>query len=104
MSGVDNRPRRGCSLAAGLGCAVVLCIVVGLCGLLVGLTGLHFEYGPGVAVLEIRNEILDEETILADLEELVMNPDTKALVIRVDSPGGSITASEEVFNAVKRGG
>ncbi|MBN2309458.1 MAG: signal peptide peptidase SppA [Candidatus Hydrogenedentes bacterium] len=66
-----------------------------------GLVG-GVESGPAVAVLEIYDELIDEREILADLEWLLDDPGTQALVVRVDSPGGAITVAEEVYNALKR--
>lgn len=59
-------------------------------------------FGPGVAVLDVRGELTDERPILENLEELTENPDTRALVVRVDSPGGIVTVMEEVYAALVR--
>jgi protease-4 len=66
--------------------------------------------GDAVGVVYVTGNIVDGEaprgtagsaTIRAALEEaLDKNPDIKALVVRVDSGGGSVTASEEIRAAL----
>lgn len=81
---------------------LVLALVVGVLGYLAGVGLFFVERGPGVAVLEVRSSIYDEQPILNQLKQLLENPDTRALVIHVDSPGGVISAVEEVYNALER--
>lgn len=102
MSNNPERSGRGCSLLTGAGCAVILALIAGICGFVLGIANLHIERGPGVAVLDIRDELASEQAILRQLDELLRNPDTKAVVLRVDSPGGVITVAEEVYNGIKR--
>lgn len=40
------------------------------------------------------------ETIIRQLDDIAANKYVKALVVRVDSPGGSYTASNEIWNAI----
>jgi protease-4 len=66
--------------------------------------------GDAVGVVYVTGSIVDGEaprgtagsaTIRAALEEaLEKNPEIKALVVRVDSGGGSVTASEEIRSAL----
>ncbi len=42
------------------------------------------------------------DTISAALHEAANDPDVKAIVFRVDSPGGSATASDQIWRAVER--
>ena len=96
--------------SSSTGCLVLLLVlsfgtlaVVALAaGLFLGNGGLSIEHGAGVGLLEVRGELLDEQAILADLEYLAGRSDVKALVVRIDSPGGAITVVEEVYNALKR--
>jgi protease IV len=63
-----------------------------------------------VGVLTVAGEIMDgtagpglagAETIVAQLEEGLKSHDLKALVVRVDSPGGSTLASERIRRALR---
>ena len=58
--------------------------------------------GPKVAVIELAGVITESDEILKSLYEEARNKDTKAIVLRVDSPGGAVAPSEEVYNAVRR--
>lgn len=56
--------------------------------------------GERIALLEIRGPISDVGPHLAWLDKLSANPDVKGLLVRVDSPGGSAAASQELYEAV----
>lgn len=58
--------------------------------------------GPKVAVIELGGVITESNEILKALYEEARDSDTKAIVLRVDSPGGAVAPSEEVYNAVRR--
>lgn len=67
--------------------------------------------GPAVGVVYVTGAIVDGEapagtaggdTIAALVEDALTNKDIKALVVRVDSPGGSVLASERIRGAVVR--
>jgi protease IV len=104
----DSKHSRGwgCCLSTAAGFAAgmlaVVLVLVMASGLRPALFSGWFGFGPAVAVLDIRGELLDERPILEALEILVENPSTKALVVRVDSPGGIVTVMEEVFGALRR--
>ena len=44
---------------------------------------------------------IKSETVVSDLKELADNNDIKAVVLRVNSPGGSAFGSEQIWNAIK---
>ncbi|MBI4556502.1 MAG: signal peptide peptidase SppA [Candidatus Hydrogenedentes bacterium] len=100
------RPASGCLMAWGfafsLGLAFFFIACAGLLGFILGRGNPLMDHGPGVAVLDVRDELLDERRILEDLESLTDDPDTKALVVRVDSPGGVITVVEEIYKDLQR--
>lgn len=67
--------------------------------------------GAAIGVVTVAGEIVDGEAgpgtaggqRIADLlDEALVNQDLKALVVRVDSPGGSVLASEEIRRAILR--
>jgi protease-4 len=58
--------------------------------------------GPRVAVVEMEGPIEDATDVLKALYQEARNKDSKAIVLRVDSPGGAVAPSEEVYNAIKR--
>lgn len=58
--------------------------------------------GPKVAVIELSGVITDASDVLKALYSEARNKDTKAIVLRIDSPGGAVAPSEEIYNAVRR--
>lgn len=57
-----------------------------------------FASGRGqVAVVKLEGAIFDSTQILEDLEDLKSDKSVKAIVVRVDSPGGAIAPSQEIF-------
>jgi protease-4 len=73
--------------------------------------------GPQIALIEASGEIVDgtagnggsfdNSTVIAGddlaraVREAASDDDVKAIVLRVDSPGGSVTASDQILHAVK---
>ncbi len=100
----NKRTGWGCIVLSALALTMVVALLVAACGLVLAIRGYELPYGPGVAVLDVEGELYDERPLLAQLETLVGNPNTKALVLRVDSPGGVISVVEEVYNAIKKAG
>lgn len=66
--------------------------------------------GKAIGVITIAGEIVDGEagpgvaggTRIADALDEALDDDLAGLVVRVDSPGGSVTASEEIRRAIQR--
>lgn len=56
--------------------------------------------GERIALLEVRGPISDVRAHLEWLDKLAANPDVKGLLVRVDSPGGSAAASQELYEAI----
>ncbi len=61
-----------------------------------------FNFGEKVAVVEIKGVIVDSKPILTQLKELRNNEDVKAIVLRIDSPGGGVGPSQEIYAEVKK--
>jgi protease-4 len=57
---------------------------------------------PGLAVLAIRGEIIDTEWAVDAVRRFQEDPNVKALVIRVDSPGGLVAPCQELYNVLKK--
>jgi len=61
-----------------------------------------FSRKEGVGIIELKGLIISSEKALEDLTELRNNPDVKSIVLRIDSPGGAVGASQEIYTEVKR--
>ena len=55
-----------------------------------------------LALIRIEGPILNSETTVQELEQFGQDPLVKAIVLRIDSPGGGVVPSQEIYKAVKR--
>ena len=58
--------------------------------------------GDGVGVLQIEGAIDDSRGVLAELKRFREMPWVKAVVVRVDSPGGAVAPTQEIFEEIQR--
>ena len=58
--------------------------------------------GSKVAVVEIEGIIVDGTAAVRELREHAENPSIKAVVLRVNSPGGVVAPTQEIFAAIQR--
>ena len=58
--------------------------------------------GGHVGLVELVGEITESETVVDQLDRMQRDPSVKAVVLRVDSPGGGVAASQEIYDAVQR--
>lgn len=58
-------------------------------------------FGGKVALVEVKGVIVEPDDVVSDLEKARKNKDVKAVVVRVDSPGGSVGASQEIYRTIK---
>lgn len=81
---------------------VIFIFIVAISALvaLLGRQGLTF--GEKVALVYIRGAIIDPEDPVDEIKEYSEDPSVKAIVLRVDSPGGGVAASQEIYEEVKR--
>jgi protease-4 len=58
--------------------------------------------GGSVAIVEVNGVIMDSKKTLKRLEALEDDDDVKAVVVRINSPGGAVAPSQEIYEALKR--
>src|SRR5262245_55799948 len=58
--------------------------------------------GDGIGVLQIQGAIDDSQTVLTELKRLKEMPWVKAIVVRIDSPGGAVAPTQEIFEEIQR--
>ena len=58
--------------------------------------------GDKVAVIRIEGVILDSRETIEELRHYRDNPSVKAIVLRIDSPGGAVVPSQEIFAEVRK--
>ena len=58
--------------------------------------------GERVAVVELAEPIVDSQDIVRQFKKYPENKSVKAILFRVDSPGGGVSASQEIYEEVKK--
>ena len=58
--------------------------------------------GDKVAVVELRGIITDPADFQKELREITERDDIKAVVVRIDSPGGAVGPSQEIYGEIKK--
>ena len=97
---------RGRSLLKGLGILsvsiLVFFVVVFFFAYLTGgeVHLLSFLGGDGVGVLEISGSINDSADAIRSLKEFGETGGIKAVVVRIDSPGGGVAPTQEIFEEI----
>jgi protease IV len=58
--------------------------------------------GDKVAVVRIEGVILDSQKTIEELRRYRQNPSVRAIVLRIDSPGGAVVPSQEIFSEIRK--
>jgi len=56
----------------------------------------------GIGVIEVKGVILEAEETIEHLVAFREEPKIKGIVLRIDSPGGAVGASQEIYDEVRR--
>ncbi len=59
-------------------------------------------FGDKIGVVELEGVILDSSVIVPQLKKFGDDDSIKAIILKVNSPGGGVAASEEIYREVKR--
>lgn len=112
-----NRTRRRSwiwPVLAALALFMIPILLCGLCSLSAGLSGAQASgpaFGPAVAVIRVEGAIFSgesgglvpgagSEAIIDLIERANEDPTVRAIVLRIDSPGGGVVASDEIYHAL----
>jgi len=58
--------------------------------------------GDRIAIIRIEGIITDSKEATEDIKEYVKNPSIKAIVLRIDSPGGAVGPAQEIYEEVRK--
>ncbi len=87
-----------------LGLVLVLFVVVFFYAYLTGgdAKAISLFSGDGIGVLEIDGTIDDSRGVLSELKRFKEAPWVKAIVVRIDSPGGAVAPTQEIFDELQK--
>jgi protease-4 len=87
----------------GLGVIVILLVIffsaLYLIGRSVG-TSSRFAFGDKIAIVEIRGVIAQSSGIIDEIHQYLEDDGVKAIILRIDSPGGGVGPSQEIHREV----
>jgi protease-4 len=61
-----------------------------------------FGESKQVALIRIEGMIMDSKDTVAELKEYVKDPFIKAIVLRIDSPGGAVVPAQEIYEEIRK--
>lgn len=62
----------------------------------------HLPLGEQVALIRIEGLIIDSKNTIDEIKRYVKDPSIKAIVLRIDSPGGAVAPAQEIYEEVKK--
>lgn len=85
-----------------LGWIIISLFLIGIALNLVLGKDLHFIKGEKIGVVEVTGIIAKTKPIIDQLEKYERDDRIKAIILRVDSPGGVVGAAQEIYQAVNK--
>src|SRR6266436_1778329 len=65
-------------------------------------TSLSSSFGDKIGVVDLDGVILSPQPVVSQLKKFADDSSIKAIILHVNSPGGGVAASEEIYREVKR--
>jgi protease-4 len=93
---------RSLLLGTGLAVGLLLAFLVTVWVLLAVLEDGALPGGARIAVVEIEGIILDGDQAVRELREHAGNPAVKAVLVRINSPGGVVGPTQEIVSGMQR--
>ena len=84
--------------------AIAIVILGGMMTLILSFFGNNskISFGEKIGVILVQGTITDAGTILMELDRFRRNRGIKAIILRIDSPGGGVGPSQEIYREVLR--
>jgi protease-4 len=90
-------------ILVGLGVIVALLIIFFSALYLIGRfagTSSRFAFGDKIAIVEIRGVIAQSSGIIEEIHQYLEDDSVKAIILRIDSPGGGVGPSQEIHREI----
>lgn len=87
------------------GCLLVILAVFAIAAITVASSSEPGEYhlsASKIAVVPIEGEILDSRDTIEALHRYAQSTLVRAIIVRIDSPGGAIAPSQEIYEAIRK--
>jgi len=90
----------------GLGVIAALLVfffaVLFLIGRYTGGRSSRFAFGDKIAIVEVKGVISQSSGVIEDLQQYLADDGVKAIILRVDSPGGGVGPAQEIYREIMR--
>lgn len=87
---------KGCLIILGLLAAIVIVLIT------LGSLASYTQLGECIALVRIEGPIYESREIVGAIKRARESETARALVVRIDSPGGAVGASEEIYREILR--
>jgi protease-4 len=64
--------------------------------------GGDFSFSDRIQVVDIQGELFDSRPVLEELKRYEDSPSVRAILLNIDSPGGGVAVSQEIYTEIKR--
>jgi len=82
--------------------SIVLSLILAVHLLKDPLAPVSSKAGEKVGVVEVKGAIYDPEIVISQLKRFRKDDSIKAIVLRIESPGGSVGPTQEIFREVRK--
>jgi protease-4 len=100
---MGEKPMKQKRILIGLGVIIVLLVfffsVLFLISRSTGRSG-RFTFGDKIGIVEIRGVITQSSGIIEEIHQYVEDEGVKAIILRIDSPGGGVGPSQEIHREI----
>jgi protease-4 len=93
---------RTIAVALGVTVGVMVCFFLAVWILMSVLEGRGLPGGSRVAVVELDGIIIESESVVEELKGHLDNSAVRAVVVRINSPGGVVAPTQEIYAAIRR--
>ena len=62
----------------------------------------RFAFGDKIAIVEIRGVITQSSGIIEEIHQYLEDEGVKAIILRIDSPGGGVGPSQEIYREIMK--
>lgn len=85
-------------------CIIITIVLLSLMVISLSLTLLQkkIPLGSRIALIRIEGPILDSRNIVEEIKEHTKDHSIKAIILRIDSPGGAVAPSQEIYEEVRK--
>lgn len=93
--------RRTFFLVFGIFAAMCVAFLFGMVSYYLGADDDSWSFGGNVGLITVEGTIISADETIEDIEKFRKNDDIKSVILRIESPGGSVGASQEILESVR---